>query len=47
MKRVLPFILCLILLCGCADDGKGQFAEFVKIVSTAENIVFGACRGAV
>ena len=42
MKRVLPFILCLILLCGCADDGKGQFAEFVKIVSTAENISFSA-----
>ena len=34
MKRVLPFILCLILLCGCADDGKAQFAEFVKIVSS-------------
>ncbi len=42
MKRVLPFILCLILLCGCADDGKGQFAEFVKIVSSAENIAFSA-----
>ena len=42
MKRVLPFILCLILLCGCADDGKGQFAEFVKIVSSAENISFSA-----
>ena len=42
MNRVLPFILCLILLCGCADDGKGQFAEFVKIVSTAENISFSA-----
>lgn len=42
MKRVLPFILCLILLCGCADDGKAQFAEFVKIVSSAENISFTA-----
>ena len=30
MKRVLPFVLCLILLCGCADDGKSQFLEFVK-----------------
>lgn len=42
MKRVLPFILCLILLCGCADDGKAQFAEFVKIVSSTENISFSA-----
>ena len=42
MKRVLPFVLCLILLCGCADDGKSQFLEFVNVVSSAENISFSA-----
>ena len=42
MKRVLPFIMSLLLLCGCADDGKAQFAEFTNIVSTAENISFSA-----
>lgn len=42
MKRVLPLMLCFILLCGCADDGKAQFAEFVGIVSSAENISFTA-----
>ncbi len=42
MKRVLPFILCLFLLCGCADDGRAQFAQFVSIVSSAENISFSA-----
>ncbi len=42
MKRVLPFILCLILLCSCADDGKAQLAEFTGIVSAVENISFTA-----
>ncbi len=42
MKRVLPFILCLFLLCGCADDGRAQLAQFVSIVSSSENISFTA-----
>ncbi len=42
MKRLLPIVLCLFLLCGCADDGKAQLAEFTKIVSSAENISFTA-----
>ncbi len=46
MKRLLPFALCLFLLCGCADDGKVQLAEFTKIVSSAENISFTACVAA-
>ena len=42
MNRVLPFVLCLILLCGCADVGKSQFLEFVNVVSSAEIISFSA-----
>ena len=42
MKKLLPVILSLLLLAGCADSGRGQMLKFISIVSGAEKISFTA-----
>ena len=42
MKRIAPFIMCLVLLCGCADTGEKEFIRFIEHTAHAEEVSFTA-----
>ena len=42
LKKLLPLMISLVLLCGCADNGEESFDRFVKVVSEAETVSFSA-----
>lgn len=42
LKKLLPLMISLVLLCGCADNGEESFDQFVKRVSEAETVSFSA-----
>lgn len=42
LKKLLPLMISLVLLCGCADNGEESFDQFVKGVSEAETVSFSA-----
>ena len=42
IKKLLPLMISLVLLCGCADTGEESFNQFVGNVSEAESISFNA-----
>ena len=42
MKRIAPVIMCLVLLCGCADTGEKEFIRFVEHTAHAEEVSFTA-----
>lgn len=42
MKKLLPLLLSLVLLCACADTGREQYIRFSQTVAEAESISFTA-----
>lgn len=42
MKKLLPLMISLVLLCGCADNGEESFDEFVRGVAEADTVSFSA-----
>lgn len=42
IKKLLPLMISLVLLCGCADTGEESFNQFVQSVSEAAAISFTA-----
>ena len=42
MKRIAPVIMCLVLLCGCADTGEKELIRFVEHTAHAEEVSFTA-----
>lgn len=42
IKKLLPLMISLVLLCGCADTGEESFNKFVQSVSEAGAISFTA-----
>lgn len=42
IKKLLPLMISLVLLCGCADTGEESFNQFVQGVSEAETVSFSA-----
>lgn len=41
-KKMLPLMISLVLLCGCADTGEESFDEFVMGVAEADTVSFSA-----
>ncbi len=41
-RKLLPLMISLVLLCGCADTGEDSFNEFVQTVSSAQELCFDA-----
>ena len=41
-KLVLPLMISLVILCGCADSGEESFMQFMQQVSAANEIGFDA-----
>ena len=42
IKKLLPLMISLVLLCGCADNGEESFDEFAGGVAEADTVSFSA-----
>ena len=42
IKKLLPLMISLVLLCGCADNGEESFDEFAGEVAEADTVSFSA-----
>lgn len=41
-KKMLPLMISLVLLCGCADTGEESFDEFARSVAESDSVSFSA-----
>ena len=41
-KKMLPLMISLVLLCGCADTGEESFDQFARSVAESDSVCFSA-----
>ena len=42
IKKLLPLMISLVLLCGCADTGEESFDQFARSVAESDSVCFSA-----